>query len=385
MNQPTQSVLNIAPYLNVQQAYYPAFMGMGERIAFLSTMTGVPQVWTVAWTPYQSAIPWPTQRTFEADRVMGLWCSPAADDARIIFARDRGGNENAQLYVLDDQGEQPLTSDYEHAMHTFGTWSRDGSEIIFAANRRDPSCFDLLLHSDGTERTLWQSDAPGYLHHATYSPDGRRVAVVRTVSSYSHELFEVDRAAGTARSIGPKDVRYEALAYADDGSLLVFTDWESDFLFVGRLDIQTGAIMPVITAAWDINQMALSPDGRLLAYVVNEDGISRVHVRDLATAKDRVPSLGDDVPGVAAWLDGQLAWSPDSRRLAFSYTSATATSDILVWDLEGDTISAATRSAHGGLPVHAFTAPELIRYPTFDMRKILPGSSSPPKAPLRQW
>ena len=92
---------------------------------------------------------------------------------------------------------------------------------------------------------------------------------VRIVSSYSHALFEVELAAGTAREHRTKDVRYEALAYADDGSLLVLSDWESDFLFVGRLDIQTGAIAPVITAAWDINQMALSPDERLLAYVVN--------------------------------------------------------------------------------------------------------------------
>ena len=48
MDQQTQLVLNIAPYLNVQQAYYPAHTGAGEHIAFLSTMTGVPQVWTVA-------------------------------------------------------------------------------------------------------------------------------------------------------------------------------------------------------------------------------------------------------------------------------------------------------------------------------------------------
>jgi dipeptidyl aminopeptidase/acylaminoacyl peptidase len=372
MDDQTRSSTSIAPYLNVQQAFYPSFGGAGNRIVFLSTSTGVPQVWEVAWATGQSTIPWPDQRTFEADRVMGVWCSPAADDPRIIFARDHGGNENAQLFCLDEHGEIELTAGYEHAMHMFESWARDGSEVMFAANRRDPARFDLIVRTkDGTERTVWQNDAPGYLHHATYAPDGRRAVVVRTASSFSHELFEVDLVVGGARAIGPANVRYEALAYADDrDSLLVLTDLESDFLFVGRLDLQTGEIVPVVATSWDIDQMAVSPDARLLAYVVNEDGVSRLYVRELATSTDRAAPIADDIPGVVAWLDGQLAWSQDSQRLAFSYTSATRTNDIFVWGLETHAVAAATRSAHGGLPAAAFTAPELIRYPTFDAREI---------------
>jgi dipeptidyl aminopeptidase/acylaminoacyl peptidase len=65
-------------------------------------------------------------------------------------------------------------------------------------------------------------------------------------------------------------------------------------------------------------------------------------------------------------MDGRLAFAPDSCRLAYSFSSATQSSDIHVWDLEADQISAVTRSSQGGLPAHAFVTPELVRYPTFD-------------------
>jgi dipeptidyl aminopeptidase/acylaminoacyl peptidase len=65
-------------------------------------------------------------------------------------------------------------------------------------------------------------------------------------------------------------------------------------------------------------------------------------------------------------MDEGLCFAPDARSLAFSFMSATRTSDIYVWDLESDRVHAVTRSSHGGIPLEAFVAPELVRYPTFD-------------------
>ncbi len=77
----------ISRYLNVQQAYGPSFAADGRRIAFLSNITGVPQVWQVAVGSASGEIVWPDQLTFEADRVMGVWCSPVPGDGRLIYAR----------------------------------------------------------------------------------------------------------------------------------------------------------------------------------------------------------------------------------------------------------------------------------------------------------
>ena len=135
----------IAQYLNVRQAFHPAFSSDGRRLAFLANITGEPQVWQVALNT-GDAIPWPDQLTFEIDRVMGVWASPAPSDTRLIYARDTGGDENAQLFLLSAAGVvTPLTTGYEQAVHSFGAWSRDGRRILFSANRRDPALFDLYL------------------------------------------------------------------------------------------------------------------------------------------------------------------------------------------------------------------------------------------------
>lgn len=362
----------ISHYLNVRQAYFPSFTSDGRRIAFLTDITGLPQVWWVALSSTPDEVLWPDQLTFETDRVMGVWCSPAPGDGRLIYARDAGGNENAQLFLLPPDGATvtALTEGHEDAMHIFGEWSADGKRILFAANRRNPGLFDLYLQPLESEAHLiWQHEEPGFLFNMRFSPDGRRVVTGRMSSSFRHDLFEIDLTNGFTRRISPsmEEARYQAVCYASDGrSLFINTDLGSDFLYIARLDLETLAVEPVVTPDWDAEFMTCSPDGRLLAYAVNVDGASELHVLDrIANTTRKAPELGT-APGVVAMMDGRVAFSPDSTRLAFSFTSATRTSDIFMWDLTTNQVRAVTRSSHGGLPPESFVAPKLIRYPTFD-------------------
>ena len=91
----------IARYLNIQAAYNPAFFSNGEYIAFLSNITGVPQVWRVSVPGPGEPLAWPDQLTFREERVQGVLCSPAPGDDRLIYTRDVGGNEMGQLFLLD--------------------------------------------------------------------------------------------------------------------------------------------------------------------------------------------------------------------------------------------------------------------------------------------
>ena len=366
----------IARYLNVRQAYYPDFAGNSRRVVFITDITGVPQVWQVEAAPGGDGPGWPDQLTFEANRVQGVWCSPAQSDERLIYARDTGGNENAQLFMLapSTAGERNLTAGHEHAMHTFGAWSDDGSTILFAANRRDRGLFDVYIQPlDGEPRLIWQNDTPGFLGSLKFSPDGRRAVVVRAESGSRHELWEIDLAGGNARRLagGDEDARYEGVHYAPDGrSLYVNTDRGLDLLYIARLDLETLALETVVAVNWDIQHLELSPDGRSLAYVINEDGQSRLCLFDVETGAIRNPPPFDASPGVVGWLDGRLRFALDSGSLLFAYSAATRTGDIYLWDLLSEHVTALTRSGHGGLPREQFSPPELIHYPTFDDRQI---------------
>lgn len=363
---------SISRYLNTRAAYFPSFASDGQRLAFITDITGVPQAWQVKLSSESNEVLCPDQLSFETERVMGLWFSPAPGDGRLIYARDVGGNENLQLYLLSADGatEMPLTAGYEEALHIFGEWSKDGTRILFAANRRDPGLFDLYLQTlDGEARLVWKNEEPGYLFNLSFSLDGERAIMTRMSSSFRHDLIEVDLMSGTARLISPstEDARYDAVCYAPGGrALFINTDLGSDYLHIVRYELDDMAIETIVSPNWDAALMTLSPDGRYLAYDVNVEGASELKLLDLTTGITRTAPRLSTSPGVVAITDWRLVFSSDSSHLAFSFTSATHSSDIFIWDLAADQVRAVTRSSHGGIPFDSFISPELIHYPTFD-------------------
>ena len=370
----------ISRYLNVKAAYFPGFNPGGDSLYFLWNVTGVPQVWQTRAAA--GADPWwPRQLTFGDDRVLGLWPAPTAP-GRLVFARDAGGNEKAQLFLLDPKrgAEMLLTAGHEEAVHLFGCWSQDGDAIFFAANRRHPAHFEIYRQrvAGGEAQLVWEHDQRGYLTNFTLGDDGRRLAFTRLGTSFEHDLFLLDlNKTGMARQLSSDEqkARYSQLAFAPGGrTLYVVTDLDSDFLHLRRLEPASGAWETLVAPNWDVELLALSRDGRYLAYSVNVEGESRLELIDMRTGTGRpgpeLRALGGDAPGVVADKDAQLAFSPDGGRLAFSFTSAARTSDVFIWDVEEDAVHASTRAGHGGLPLNSFVAPELVRYPTFDGRQI---------------
>jgi dipeptidyl aminopeptidase/acylaminoacyl peptidase len=369
----------IERYISSRAAYFPTFSADGRSLAFISDISGRPQVWCIDLDDLQHTIPWPQQLTFAPDRVMSARFSPEPDKKRLLYTHDVGGSENAQLFLLDlnDGQDKCLTDGFDKALHIPGEWSADGQQLLFAANRRDPAQFDLyrLTLDNGQADLIWRHDAFGFLFDLVWSPNGRRVALIRAAQSAVHDLFEVNLETGEVRQLNPVDrpARFGDISYSKDGRhLYANTDLDSDFLHVAKLDLVTGSWESLVHPNWDIERFAQSANGRYLAYVINQDGDSRLEVIDLATGTARPAPEPETHPGIIGWYDATLTFSPDSRFLAFSYVSATRTSDVYMWDLnlDQDDLTVCTASSHGGIPPSSFVAPALIRYPTFDGLRI---------------
>lgn len=353
-------------YLSSTTATNPTFSADGRYLVFISNITGVPQLWRVE---IADQILWPEQLTFGEDRVMYAACSPV--DNRIVFGRDAGGNENMQLFLLDpDTGEEyPLTAGHKDAMHLPGAWSADGRQITFAANRWRKGLFDIYVQaidSDDEAEMIWHSESPGFPYFSQFTPDGGRVAFSRVNSTFNHDLVEVEVSSGIFRVFADfeHDIRYGGLAYSKDGTMLyVLTDEDSDFLYLAQINRETDEMTVLAAPEWDVELLCLSPDGRLLAYVVNVEGSSELYLYDLETMTSH-RALG--VEGVIS----ALAFRPDCSGLAYVQNVATRNNSIYLWDLQQPAATAAirplTRAAHGGIPLESFVAPELIHYPTFD-------------------
>src|SRR5688572_28758279 len=135
---------DFARYLNIRSAYASSFAPDGDRVAFITNITGVPQVWQVA-----ASGGWPEQLTFFSDRVSFVEYAP--HEQRALVGMDVGGSERTQLYLLTSGGEQciHLTPEAPEAIHTSGGWSRDGAQIAFSANGCSSADFDVYIRDVG--------------------------------------------------------------------------------------------------------------------------------------------------------------------------------------------------------------------------------------------
>lgn len=358
---------SISRYLNIRSASSPKFFSDGAYIGFLTNITGISQVWKakVGEEPF-----WPEQLTFESERVQWFICSPKQGDERIIFGRDTGGNENAQIFLLDGSRETHLSKGFEGARHIPGEWSRNGEKLLYAANRERSGVFDIYIqHVEGDSKLIWHNDSPGYPTGLTFSPDGCRVAFSRIESAFRHRLYELNIETQNVRKLSTSELaRYYLLGYSKDGqSIIVTTDNGSDFLYVGDLNLGNLEIKTLVDAKCDVMGLAVSPNGRQLAYEVNEAGASRLAILDMVSRETKWVDLGN-VPGVIPVIGygDSPVFSPSSEILAFPFTSATSTTDIYLYDIQGTAVKRITSSSNGGLSPESFTPPQLVHYPSFD-------------------
>ncbi len=366
------AVADFERYLNVRSASQASFSPDGERLSFLTDITGVPEVWSVPVDVDSSKPYWPAQLTFRGERVSIASYSPA--DARLLVSGDTGSNERHQLFLLSDDGSSftPLTDEPE-VIHDFGGWSPDGKRVAYASNSRDPRYFDVYERSvDGGEpRLLLQHD--GANHPVRYSPDGRFLLIARVESNTRNQLFLLEIASGEVRPLTPQideghAVHESPFWSADRRSLYLLSDRGRQYLSLARLDLETTELTYLQDISWDAEALAVTGDGSRLALVINEDGYSRLELYDVSAGWEERQAL--PLPALQSGTLRDLTWSRDGARLAFTHDVPNDAPDIYVWDVARQVLWRATRSARGGLPRMRFVLPALVHYPTFDGREI---------------
>jgi dipeptidyl aminopeptidase/acylaminoacyl peptidase len=179
----------------------------------------------------------------------------------------------------------------------------------------------------------------------------------------------VDIATGRKTRLTAADtgqVAYGPATFSRDGrSVLTVTDRGSEFSRLVSIALPGGA-ETVLTPdlSWDVSSFAESWDGRMLATVTNENGLSVLRITDLRTRR-AIPA-----PALPAGLIGGVSWHPDNIHLGFTFTSPRSPSDVYTWNARTMAVERWTMSETGGLNAADFPEAELIRWPSFDAREI---------------
>lgn len=303
-----------------------------------------------------------TQLTFGAEPVAGVSAHPTRPDL-VAFSRDIGGNEAYQNWLLDlGTGAETLLTDGTHR-HGGVVWSHDGQRMAWTGTARNGTDYDVYVRDlDGTEATR-VFEGEGYWYLTDWSDDGATMVLGHYISSTRSELWRLDLATGNKVRLSPEgEVSIAGGALLDDGSVLLVSDHEGEFLKLYRASPDGSALTPLATSLeWNVEDLAVSPDGRTVAVAVNERGWSKLYLLDLKKGRLR-PAEG--LPD--ARITG-LTFDPDDpRTLGLTLYGPNLQADAWTLDVRKGKATRWTRSETGGLDVGTFVAPELVTWTSFD-------------------
>ena len=127
----------------------------------------------------------------------------------------------------------------------------------------------------------------GVAFHAGWSPDGSRLLALDFRSNTDTSVFLVEGESSRELTPHEDEARFLPGPWAPDGSgFYLVTDEGREYLGLAFFRFADGGYEWVETPDWDIEEVALSEDGRVLAWMVNESGWSRLRLRDLETGED---------------------------------------------------------------------------------------------------
>jgi dipeptidyl aminopeptidase/acylaminoacyl peptidase len=283
---------------------------------------------------------------------------------RFVLTRDTGGDEWFQLFVRDLDGVgQPLTEPVTRNQSP--VFAKDGSLLVWSRAIKGSADYAIMAADPAdpkSRRLVWQGT--GAVGPQDISADKTTVLLGKGISNRENHLMLLDMASG---KVTPLDwsvkakARFEDPRFIDGGKAIVaITNAGTDTRRLVRIDTATGKMTALSREpGWDVEAYDLSPDGRTIAYTLNEDGYSRVILMPLAGGAGMSPQLPRGV--VTA-----LSFSPDGGKLAVGLTNATTAGDVWTVELGNQAITRWTQSEPGELDSAKLVEPQLVRFTSFD-------------------
>ena len=399
---------DIARYLNVRSAANPSLSPDGARVAYVTSVTGHAQLWVA---DVRAGVA-PRQITFGEPVTFHEW-SPTGE--WIAYGVDRAGNEREGFYLISPDGtrEVELLAPSQ-AFRAWGGFSRDGRYVAFSAT--DPGgadfhVFTLNLKAEEL-RPLKVYSGRGGNYVAAWKPDRTGLLISRTRGEDANDLLFLDMAKDeTVTLFEPQTAaRYDSFAWTPDSrGFYMASDQDRDFAGLAFYDLTTRRLTWVETPERDVEQVALSPDGRWLAWTENEGGSSAVILRDLQSGSGLRRRLDAATAGLPQGVVGSLAWAANQPRLAIRLSGPSVPGDIWVFDGTRPSMTSrspagarrpdslddlrarltrVTNSALAGLDPSQFVRPQPVSFrshdgePVHGLLYLPPGASAARRAPV---
>ncbi len=293
------------------------------------------------------------------------WARAAKSGNGLIYWKDKAGDDNYQIYYLGANGQ---TRQLTHGdfIHGSPVWAHDGKRVVFYGNDRDTLSYDIYVvdvTGNGAPQLLIGGKDDTW-YPLDWSADDAKLLVWKYLSAAESYLYLADATTGalTPLDLKPGTGGIRRAKFGPDGrGVYVLTDEDGEVASVKFKDPITHTTRRITPESpWDVEDFDVSPDGRYVAYVFNEDGRSRLTVLDTQAKLELAPS------GLPEGHIGTVRFDHTGTRLAMSAESATSPRDVYVFDIAHSKVERWTNSEIGPIDATSLVSPELVRFPTWD-------------------
>lgn len=351
---PVNNIYGAESFFNRTSYSTPKFVN-DSTIAFLDDSSGTPQLSLFRIEEREIK----TVTTY-SEGILSLSASIATET--IMFGIDQNGDERQQLYTLSPEDLNPLRITHDStAFFEPGGLSDDGKHAVYRTNTRDESTFDIgVTDIQGKASNYWLKDG-GQILPQVLGEAG--ALVIKSKSSGADNLLLLnDGVEPDNLSASLEDHRiYSAVFDPSGNKAWVLSELGRECAGLFSYDLASRQFSLHFSADWEVELVAVSPEGNHLAISVNENGYSVPYMLSTSDPKD-VREI--DVP--AGVIDG-FSWAPDSQSVVFGLATSENPSRVYRANLHGKTdvlIAAEELVAPSTVPANP------IEFISFDGRSI---------------
>lgn len=249
---------------------------------------------------------------------------------KIAFASDRDGD--FEIYIMDPDGSSISQITDSDADYDYPEISRAGDLIVWDAD------LDMIriFTPDGSERFL----LPQFSGQSSWSPDGREVALVWTLSPGATDTADIIRinleGDLTPLTLTSNPANDTEPAWSPDGEIIAFTSNRDGTNHIYLMNANGSGPRRLTSGTLPESEPDWSPDGERLAFVSGDNGGSQIFVVDSNGSNLRQLTDG---PG----LNRNPAWSLDGAMIVF-WSDRTGNKEIYIVRIDGEDLIQITDS-----------------------------------------
>lgn len=259
------------------------------------------------------------------------------DGRHIAFTRT-GGDSHSIFIVPSIGGSEQKVADFGTRSIQGLTWSPDGTTLIVSAQQTPHGTFSLYRVSiDGGDRQRLTTP-PAYYRgdvEPSFSPGGKRLAFVRSVSAELEDLYVLSLEAGSPQRLTSDSTSITGVDWTPEGSHLIFASNRNGSSGLWKIDASGGMPTWIATASEgsSFHTVSIARTAPLLTYAHRsfDTNIWRLGRSQPYTTYRAHPHLFS-----TRW-DSNPQIAPDGNRIAFA-SGRSGTHEIWLADRDGSNL-----------------------------------------------